>query len=571
MTNLELWKNQALKDPELKKELDKLKGDELIDAFNGDLEFGTGGIRGVMGVGSNRMNVYTLRKANYGFGKYLVSKYKDKISSGVVVSHDNRLNSREFAIESCKVLSAFGIKTYMFDSLRTTPELSFSVRYLNCIAGIMITASHNPSKYNGYKIYDETGCQYTPEYAKLVTEEIDKIDDIFNIPYLDIEKMKLMGLYKILDNKVDDAFIEAAKTVQLSKDTKKIIKLVYSPLHGTGAETAKRILSECGYDATFVKEQMVHDPLFKTVTLPNPEDPNAFKLASEYGKKINADLLIATDPDADRVGIGVKHNNEYVYLTGNQTGALLINYILNRRKELGTLPKKGKVFNTIVTSELGSEIARSFGYQTFSTLTGFKFIGEQVNLLEKTDYEYLFGFEESYGYLIKTYARDKDSIQSLLLISEMANYYLVNYNKTLVDVLDDIYKKYGYYIEETTSIMFEGVNGKAIMSNITNYFRTANITKLGGVDVLIKEDYLARKRTQVQKKSVQKLTLPVSDVVKFILDNNQWVVLRPSGTEPKLKIYFSSKGSTLDETKSLINAIKTDVLKIVEIVKETNA
>ncbi|MBP5343376.1 phospho-sugar mutase [bacterium] len=569
MTNLEKWQLQGKKDPEILKEIKKLSKDELLDAFSTDLTFGTGGMRGVMGVGTNRMNIYTLRKANYGLGKYLVNRYKEEISRGVVISHDNRLNSRNFAIESAKVLASFGIKCFMFDDLRTTPELSFSVRYLKAIAGIMITASHNPSKYNGYKIYDEDGCQYTIDAADKVIEEVNKVEDIFEIPVMDFEMMESMGLYKILSKDVDDAFASAAESVELFKDLERKIKVVYTPLHGTGADMAKRVLLERGYDAYFVDAQMEHDPYFKSVALPNPEDPNAFKLAEELGRKVGADLLVATDPDADRVGIGVLHEGKYHYLTGNQTGALLLYFRLSKEKELGILPKKGKVFNTIVTSELGASIAKSFGFQVFSTLTGFKFIGEQAKLLEGTDTNFIFGYEESYGYIIKDYVRDKDSIQSLIAICEMANYYHIKENKTLVTVLNEVYEKYGYYKEYTRNMFFEGADGPKKMAKITDYFRTSSISKLGGVDILVKEDYLESKRIQLQSQLQTAITLPKSDVIKYILDNYTWAVIRPSGTEPKLKVYYSAKASSIHEAEELIERIDGEVLSIID--KVSNA
>jgi len=567
MSSLKDWQDYSKVNSDLRKEMSKLKGDDLKDAFNGDLEFGTGGMRGIMSAGTNRLNTYTLRKANYGFSKYLINKYKDQISRGVVVSHDNRFNSREFALDTCRVLGSFGIKTYMFDSLRPTPELSFSVRYLKAIAGIMITASHNPPKYNGYKIYDEKGCQYVPAIADKVVSEVNKVDDIFNIPVADLDVLNALGLYKILDNDIDDAFLKEAKSVMLNNDLEKNIKIVYSPLHGTGAEIAKRALTESGFDAHFVEEQMEHDPSFKTVSLPNPEDVKAFELSEKLGKKIDADLLVATDPDADRVGIGVLHDNKYHYLTGNQTGALLINYLLSELKKRNELPKKGKIFNTIVTSELGKIIAESYNVPCFSTLTGFKYIGEQAGLLDNSDTKYLFGYEESYGYLIKDYARDKDSIQSLLLISDMANYYKVKENKTLVDVLNDVYKKYGFYQESTKNIYFEGSKGKDTMNKITDYFRNTKIDSISSYKILIKEDYLLSKRTQLSTNLNTNLSLPKSDVIKYYLDGGSWVVIRPSGTEPKLKIYFSCKGESIDDSFNIIKNLSKEMERIINEVK----
>lgn len=560
MTEYERWKAQSLNDKELKNELDKQSREEREDAFNGNLAFGTGGMRGVMGAGTNRFNTYTIRKANYGYAKYLLKKYKSEVTRGVVISHDNRFNSRNFAFESAKVLGAFGIKCFMFDDLRTTPELSFAVRYLKAVGGIMVTASHNPPKYNGYKLYDENGCQLVPKYADLVTEEVESCEDIFSIPVQDRDVLLDNGLLKILDNSIDDAFIEAAKSVQLFKDLEKKIKIVYTPLHGTGAYAAERVLKETGYDASFVKEQMVHDPKFSTLKSPNPEEVSAFSMSEVLGKKVGADLLIATDPDADRVGIGVLNKeNKYVYLTGNQTGALLLYFRLSKEKELGILPSKGRVFNTIVTSDLGAKIARSFGFKVTSTLTGFKFIGEQAYLLEKSDEEFIFGYEESYGYIIKDYVRDKDSIQSLLAIAEMANYYKVKENKDLCEVLNEVYEKYGFYKEYTRSIFFEGIDGKDKMDKIMDYYRKNDFKSIYGYNVLVKEDYKLGVRTQYSTKHKSGLSLPKSNVIKYFLTNDSWVVLRPSGTEPKLKIYYSVKSTSLEEAQNVIDGMDKEI------------
>lgn len=563
MTELEKWLKEAETNKELNKGLSSQSKKEREEAFSDALSFGTGGIRGIIGYGPNRMNIYTIRKANYGLGKYLVGRYKGDIARGVVISHDNRNMSREFAIESAKVLSMFGIKCFMFDALRTTPELSFAVRFEKAIAGIMITASHNPAIYNGYKVYDEDGCQFTPQYADKIVEEVEKVEDIFSIPVMEEKDMRAAGFLKILSSEVDDEFRKAAESVLLFKDIDKEIKIVYTPLHGTGAEVAEKVLKETGFNAYFVKEQMIHDPLFKTVKLPNPEDPNAFKLAEALGKQENADLLIATDPDADRVGIGVKHNGKYVYLTGNQTGALLLYFRLKQEKSLGILPKKGRVFNTIVTSDLGAKIAQSYGFKVTSTLTGFKYIGEQAKLLEKTNEEFIFGYEESYGYIIKDYVRDKDSIQSLLAIAEMANYYLVNEQRDLVDILEEVYENYGYYLEYTRNTFFEGVNGKEKMTKLMQYFRTTAFKTLGGLAVLVKEDYLERKRYQIQTKMVSKLGLPESDVIKFFLEGESWLVIRPSGTEPKLKVYYSCRSNIPSEAKEIVDRLDKEIVELI--------
>ena len=554
----ELWLNEAKNDPELMKGLKAQSKEEKEEAFTGELVFGTGGMRGIMGYGPNRMSVYTLRKANYGLAKFLLKNYKSEASRGVVISHDGRLNSRNFAFECAKVLGAFGIKSFLFDSLRTTPELSFSVRYLNAIAGIMVTASHNPPKYNGYKIYNEDGCQYTPFYADQIIDEIKKIDNIFNIPTRTQEELENLGLIKILSHDVDRAFLDISKTVLLRPNDEKVVKLVYTPLHGCGNPTVRDSLVENGFDVTCVEKQMVHDPAFKTVKSPNPEDPRAFELASELGHKIKADLLLATDPDADRVGIGVWNGKDYVYLTGNQTGALLVYYRLNTMKELGLLPKKGKFFDTVVTSDLAAKIAKSFGYQRVQTLTGFKYIGEQAKTLEGTDEAYIFGYEESFGYIIKDYVRDKDSIQSCLAISEMANYYLKQ-GKNLCQVLDEVYDKYGYFREYTRSTYFEGVEGPSIMANLMKYFRNAEIKSIAGLKVLLKEDYEKQIGYQLNTGKEYQIKLPKSNVLKFYLENECWVVLRPSGTEPKLKIYYEVKTPSPSESEALLLKLDGEV------------
>ncbi|MCR5741882.1 MAG: phospho-sugar mutase [Gammaproteobacteria bacterium] len=565
MSELERWLERAKEDKELKKQLDSQSKEEREDAFSGNLAFGTGGMRGIMGAGTNRFNIYTIRKANYGFGKYLLKNFKSEVSRGVVISHDNRLNSRLFAFESAKVLGALGIKCFMFDDLRSTPELSFSVRYLNAIGGIMVTASHNPPKYNGYKIYDELGCQLVPRYADQVIEEVNKVDDIFNIPVQDKDLMIETGMLKILGSEVDDAFNEKAKSVLLFKDLEKKIKVVYTPLHGTGADAAKRILTEEGYEAFFVKEQMVHDPQFKTVKSPNPEDPKAFELAEALGRKNKAELLIATDPDADRVGIGVLNKEgKYVYLTGNQTGALLLYFRLSKEKELGILPKSGRVFNTIVTSDLGAKIAQSFGFKVTSTLTGFKFIGEQAKLLEDKPEEFIFGYEESYGYIIKDYVRDKDSIQSLIAIAEMANYYKVKEDRDLTQVLNEVYEKYGYYLEYTRSVVFEGAKGSEKMAEIMDFYRKNDAKSFAGINVAVKEDYELSSRLQYSTGVKSGLSLPKSNVIKFFLVNDGWVVLRPSGTEPKLKIYYSFKARSLEQAKEIIDSVDQEIKTQIE-------
>jgi len=406
----QLWLDQPNLDVELKAELMGRNESELEDMFYTSLSFGTGGMRGILGAGTNRLNIYTIRKANDGLARYLVEVYGGEAKRrGVVIAHDNRRMSKAFALESAKVLGYYGIKSFLFEDLRPTPELSFATRNLNAVSGIVVTASHNPPNYNGYKIYDEFGCQYTPRYADVIVKKVDEVTDLFGIKVLSESVLKSRNLLSIIGSSIDDLYLEKVKTVQLHPEIEKPIKIVFTPLHGTSAELGTRLLKECGYDVHPVIEQMVHDPSFSTVKSPNPESPAAFALAIALGKKIGADLLIATDPDADRLGIAIKNQDGYVLLTGNQTGALLINYLLASRKALGTLPKKGVVYNTIVTSDLGAKIARAYGFEVISTLTGFKYIGEQLRLIEGTDKEFLFGYEESYGYVIKDFVRDKDA------------------------------------------------------------------------------------------------------------------------------------------------------------------
>ncbi|KFZ26675.1 MAG: Phosphoglucomutase [Candidatus Izimaplasma bacterium HR2] len=548
-------------DTELMDELIGMNEEDKEDAFYKTLEFGTGGMRGIIGAGINRMNKYTIRKANYGFGKYLSDKYGEGVSRGVVIAHDNRNKSVEFAQQSASVLASFGIKTYLFDGLRPTPELSFAVRELNAIGGIVVTASHNPPKYNGYKIYDEEGCQLVPKYADLVIELVESVEDVFKIDYIEYSELLKSGMSVIIGKEMDDLFLDAVDTVQLRKEVPKKLKIVFTPLHGTSATIGLEALTRNGYDVTPVKEQMVPDPNFGTVTSPNPENKEAFEYAIKLGKEIGADVLIATDPDADRLGVACLHNGEYILLTGNQTGAILVDYILRTRKEQGTLPKKGMVYNTIVTSELGAVIAKSFGMDVVSTLTGFKFIGEQAKLIEDTDYEFMFGYEESYGYVIKDVVRDKDAIQALLLLSEVANVGKLG-GKTLYDYLLFLYEEYGYYIEDLVNVVLEGVAGANKIKEIIEHFRNNAPTVVNGMKVVKVEDYNLSIKYENSVESI--IDLPKSNVLKYTLEDGSWFVLRPSGTEPKLKIYIGVLGDSLEDSKNKNKLIKNDVLNIID-------
>ena len=563
MYELEYQKWMAVKDLNIEflKELKAMNEEEKEDAFYKSLEFGTGGMRGIIGAGINRMNTYTIRKANYGFGKYLSLLYKNDVSRGVVIAHDNRNKSVEFAKESASVLASFGIKSYIFESLRPTPELSFAVRHLNAIGGIVVTASHNPPKYNGYKIYDEDGCQLVPKYADQVIEYVNSVEDIFKIEYIEYEKAVSKGLIEIIGKEIDEEYLKLVDTVQLRKDVDKKIKIVFTPLHGTSADIGVRALRNNGFDVVPVKEQMVPDPNFSTVVSPNPENKEAFEYAIRYGKEHRADLLIATDPDADRLGVACLHNNKYILLTGNQTGAIMLDYILRTRKELGTLPKKGMVYNTVVTSEFGATIAKHFGMEVKSTLTGFKFIGEQAKLIEDTDYEFMFGYEESYGYVVKDFVRDKDSIQALLLISEIANIGKLG-GKSLYDYLLFLYKEYGYYFEDLANIALEGVEGENRIKEIMNYFRNNHPKRIIGNQVIQVDDYLESIRYIDGNKEI--IDLPKSNVLKFTMSDGSWFVLRPSGTEPKLKIYIAVKDISLRFSKKKNRYIKEEVLELIK-------
>ncbi|MBO7086128.1 MAG: phospho-sugar mutase [Bacilli bacterium] len=546
-----VWFEAKNLEADLKEQLNSYTEEQLNDAFYTDITFGTGGMRGVIGAGTNRMNIYTLRRANYGYGKVLLAHY-DKPS--VAIAYDPRHKSLDFAKDSARVLASLGIKVFLFDKITPTPELSFAVRFLHATGGIVVTASHNPPDYNGYKIYDHTGCQYVPDLVDEVIKEIDKAPGYFDINPKPYDELVKEGLIEIIGKEVDEAFLNAVKGIQVKAGAKKEIKIVFTPLHGTSGYLGSKLLTDLGYDFVAVKEQMVPDGDFSTVKSPNPENASAFELAIKYAKEANADLVIATDPDADRLGISVLHNGEYKYLTGNQTGAVLINYLCKFRP----FPK-AKLFNTIVTGSLGAEIAEKHGIETFSTLTGFKYIGEQATLLEGTDTKFFFGYEESYGYVIGDFVRDKDSLQAITMISEAANYYH-SIGKTLVDVLEDLYKEYGYHQEGLVNIGLAGEEGAKKIGRILNHFRVNNPA---GFDIVAKEDYELRKRYDYLEGKESNLTLPVSNVIKFFLKDGSWFVLRPSGTEPKMKVYIACVAPSMDDAKAKVKDIENKVMKIV--------
>ena len=555
MDTLRKWQEYADLDPELKEELNQLSEEELQEAFYKDLEFGTAGMRGIIGPGTNRMNIYTLRRANYGYGKYLLNKYT---KPSVVIAYDSRHKSKEFAEECAKVLGEMKIKVYLFSKITPTPELSFAVRHLRAQGGIIITASHNPPNFNGYKVYDEYGCQLVPELLDEVLEELEQAPDAFTIPTGNFQELLEKGYINIIGDDFDEIYLSEVRKVAVNPHLKKDgFLVVFTPLHGTAAHHGERLLKDFGYDYRVVEEQMVPDPDFRTVTYPNPEDPDAFALAIAYGKKYGADILLATDPDADRIGMAVFDGKNYVLLSGNQTGALLLHYLINEKK-----PKKSSVvFKTIVTSDLGEKIARAASLEVVSTLTGFRYIGEQARLLEATDKEFFFGYEESFGYVIKPFVRDKDSLQALVLCCEAANFYKLR-GKNLLDVLEDIYREYGYHEDGIVNLQFAGREGAERIEAIMEYFRSNRFTHIGSSKLIATEDYLERVRREGEVTSV--LTLPASDVIKFFLEDDAWVVLRPSGTEPKLKIYFSAVSEDRDAAEEKVEELKSVILSMIE-------
>ena len=557
----QIWKNYKDLDPRLKKELDSMSDNDLKEAFTNDLEFGTGGMRGILGAGTNRLNIYIVMKATLGFGRYLLKKSPVAGAMGVAISHDNRHYSVEFARASAEVLSTLGFRVFLFEALRPTPELSYAVRNFKCIGGIMITASHNPKEYNGYKIYDETGCQLVPQDADKVIAEINKIDN-----YFDIDHSKNHDLIYYIGKDVDEKYIADVKKIILRPNLKKDFKLVYTPLHGTGQVFAPQVLQSVGYDVNPLACQMTCDPDFSGVKTSNPENKEAYDEAIEYAKEIGAKIVLATDPDADRLGIAVEHNGEYILFTGNQTASLVFDYICKTRKELGTLPKDGYMFTTNVSSTLPIAIANKYGLKTEITLTGFKFIGEKAREMEQTKKgTYVFGFEESYGCLVSPIVRDKDSIQAILMLCETAAYYKEK-GMDLVDALNSVYEEYGYYKEGITNIGLAGLEGQAKIRRIMDYFRTTDIAPKG-YKILAKDDVLLGISHDYVNDKSSKINLPKSNVIKYYLNDDMWFVLRPSGTEPKLKVYYGVKGKTDEEANKELKKLTDEVMSIVNMIK----
>lgn len=562
------WLNDPSIDEETKEELKSIEGNnaEIEDRFYKELEFGTAGLRGVIGNGSNRMNKYTVTKATQGLANYI--NKNNPQNKGVAISYDSRHMSKEFSEYTALCLNANGIKTYVFEELRPVPELSFAVRELNCIAGVMITASHNPPKYNGYKVYWEDGAQIVPPHDKGIITEVNSIEDFSTIKKIAKEEAIEKGLYNVIGKEMDDKYIETLKNLVLNLDTikkvQKDVNIVYTPLHGAGNVPVQRILKEIGFENVYVvPEQEKPDGDFPTVDYPNPEDERAFKLALELAKKVNADVVLANDPDADRLGVYAKDSKtgEYHSFTGNMSGLLIAEYELSQKQERGEIPANGALIKTIVSSNLADAIAKEYNLKLVEVLTGFKYIGEQMRLFEQTgENTYMFGFEESYGCLVGTHARDKDGIAAVMALCEAAAYYKTK-GYTLWDQMMNIYEKYGYYKELTVSITKEGISGADEIKQIMENIRQNPITQLGKYKVLKFRDYKQGTIKDLETGKVENTNLPTSNVLYFDLNNDAWCCVRPSGTEPKIKFYIGIKESNMEDAekslKELAEKVKT--------------
>ncbi|MGH0595682.1 phospho-sugar mutase [Bacillus pretiosus] len=562
------WLSYAELDAELKEQLENMKQDEkkIEDSFYKNLEFGTGGMRGELGAGTNRLNLYTVRKATQGLAKFIEKLGGEAKKRGVVVAYDSRHKSPEFAMEVAATLGAHGITTYVFESLRPTPVLSFAVRHLHTVSGIVLTASHNPPEYNGYKVYGEDGGQLPPKEADELISYVNAVEDELTVEVANVEQLKADGLLHIIGQEVDDAYATELNNVIINKEmvqnVGKDLKIVFTPLHGTSNISVRRGLEEVGFtDVTVVKEQELPDPNFSTVKSPNPEEHAAFEYAIRDGEKVGADVLIATDPDADRLGVAVRnHDGEFQVLTGNQTGALMLDYLLSQKKENGTLPENGVVLKTIVTSEIGRTIAKAYGLDTVDTLTGFKFIGEKIKQYEESgQYEFQFGYEESYGYLIRPFCRDKDAVQSVLFACEVAAYYK-SQGKTLYDGLLEVFEKYGFFREDLVSLTLKGKDGAEQIQEMMATFRENPPKEVAGLTVVAVEDYKASIVTSLQDGHKEEIHLPKSNVLKYQLEDGSWFCLRPSGTEPKIKFYFGVQDNSLQNSEQKLLTIKEDIM-----------
>ncbi len=547
--NYEKWLNFEGLDASLKNELKSMDESTKEDAFYKNIEFGTAGMRGLLGAGTNRMNIYMIRKANVGFAKWILEQ-PDGANRGVAISYDNRHMSYIFANESAKVLAGFGIKTYLMESLRPTPELSFAVRYFKCAGGIMITASHNPAEYNGYKVYDDTGCQLIPEWADQVTKYVNEVEDELTVKVPSSDEA--FDYINWVGEEVDKAYYDAVKTCEINPGLDKSdFKIVYSPQHGADNWPVRTVLRDLGYDLVPVLSQCAPDPDYTNTKSPNPEVPSSYEEAIKVAKKVDADVIAITDPDGDRLGVVAKHNGEYVLMSGNQSAAVYLEYILSQLKKQGKLPSNAVMYNTIVTSDLGELVARSYGVDVEKTLTGFKFIGDKIRKYEKTgEKQFIFGYEESYGCVVKPFVRDKDAVQAVLLAAECGNFYKKQ-GKDLIDVLNELYAKHGTFKESQIALAKAGVEGAKRIQEIMATLRVDHPTQIGDYKVTLAEDYQESKRSDGTT-----IDLPKSNVLKYYLEDGSWIAARPSGTEPKCKFYFSIKGKDADDA-----AAKTEKLQ----------
>ena len=562
--NYQKWVDFAELPDYLRQDLENMDEKTKEDAFYTNLEFGTAGMRGLIGAGTNRINIYVVRQATEGLARLIESKGGNEKERGVAIAYDSRHFSPEFAFESAAVLAKHSIKSYVFESLRPTPELSFAVRHLNCFAGIMVTASHNPAPFNGYKVYGEDGGQMPPHDADALTTYIRAIENPFAVEVADVEAEKASGLIEVIGEAVDVEYLKEVKDVNINpaliEEFGKDMKIVYTPLHGTGEMLARRALAQAGFDSVQVVEaQATADPDFSTVKSPNPESQAAFALAEELGRQVGADVLVATDPDADRVGVEVlQKDGSYLNLSGNQIGAIMAKYILEAHKNAGTLPENAALCKSIVSTDLVTKIAESYGATMFNVLTGFKFIAEKIQEFEeKHNHTYMMGFEESFGYLIKPFVRDKDAIQAVLVVAELAAYYRSR-GLTLADGIEEIYKEYGYYAEKTISVTLSGVDGAEQIKAIMAKFRNNAPKEWNTTAITVVEDFKAQTATAADG-TVTNLTTPPSDVLKYTLADGSWIAVRPSGTEPKIKFYIAVVGETNEESQAKIANIEAEI------------
>ncbi|HGC9389193.1 TPA: phospho-sugar mutase [Streptococcus agalactiae] len=566
--NFQKWLDFEQLPDYLRQELLSMDEKTKEDAFYTNLEFGTAGMRGYIGAGTNRINIYVVRQATEGLAKLIETKGEEAKKRGVAIAYDSRHFSPEFAFESAQVLAQHGIKSYVFEALRPTPELSFAVRHLNAYAGIMVTASHNPAPFNGYKVYGQDGGQLPPADADALTDFIRAIENPFAVELADLDESKSAGLIQVIGEDVDIEYLREVKDVNINQDLinnfGKDMKIVYTPLHGTGEMLTRRALAQAGFESVVVVEsQAKADPDFSTVKSPNPESQAAFALAEELGREVDADVLVATDPDADRLGVEIRQpDSSYKNLSGNQIGAIIAKYILEAHKTAGTLPENAALAKSIVSTELVTKIAESYGATMFNVLTGFKFIAEKIQEFEeKHNHTYMFGFEESFGYLIKPFVRDKDAIQAVLLVAEIAAYYRSR-GLTLADGIDEIYKEYGYFAEKTISVTLSGVDGAAEIKKIMDKFRENGPKQFNNTDIVLLEDFQKQTATK-NDGTISNLTTPPSNVLKYTLADDSWIAVRPSGTEPKIKFYIATVGNDLADAETKIANIEKEITTFV--------